>query len=85
MTAHAIPCIQVINQLWDYLDGELPADRAKGIAQHLEECVGCNAVSEFEKSFRETARRLLDEAPPAPALRERVVAALEARGFQRER
>ena len=36
MTAHAIPCIQVIHQLWDYLDGELPADRAKGIAQHLE-------------------------------------------------
>lgn len=82
MTTFAIPCVEVIHQLWDYLDGELTADRAEGIAEHLEACAGCNAVSEYEIAFRETARRLLDEAPPVPALRGRIVTALEAKGFR---
>jgi len=85
MTTFAIPCVEVIHQLWDYLDGELTPERAEGIAEHLEACAGCNAVSEFETAFRETARRLLDDAPPVPALRDRVVAALEAQGFHSQR
>jgi len=31
---------RVIQQLWDYLDGELPADRADGISRTLEACAG---------------------------------------------
>jgi anti-sigma factor (TIGR02949 family) len=85
MTTFAIPCIEVIHQLWDYLDGELTPDRAQGIAEHLEACAGCNAVSDFEIAFRDTARKLLGEAPPVPALRDRVVAALRAKGFRNQR
>jgi anti-sigma factor RsiW len=89
MIDHPIPCIDVIHQLWDYLDDELSADRAEGIASHLAMCAGCNAVSDFEIAFRDTARRLLREPSSVDdieeaALHARVVAALEAKGFQRQ-
>jgi anti-sigma factor RsiW len=34
-------CRDVIEQLWDYLDGELPPERMEEIADHLAECARC--------------------------------------------
>lgn len=86
MTEHAIPCLDVIHQLWDYLDGELSPERAAGIREHLETCAGCRAVSEFERSFRDAARALLSESLTESLdeaeIRARVVKALSVEGYR---
>ncbi len=76
-----IPCSEVIRVLWDYLDGELTAERAEEIRRHLEVCAGCRAVTQFEEEFLRAVRRLLDVPPPGGELRARVVATLRAHGF----
>lgn len=77
-----IPCSEVIRLLWDYIDGELTAERADEIRRHLEICAGCRAVTEFEAEFLRSVRRMLDVPPPGDELRARVVAALRAHGFE---
>lgn len=77
-----IPCSEVIRVLWDFLDGELSAERTDEIRRHLEICAGCRAVTEFEEEFLRSVRRLLDVPPPRAELRARVVAALRAHGFE---
>ena len=77
-----IPCIEVIHQLWDYLDGELSPERANAIRSHLEVCAGCRAVSEYEESFLSTVRGLVDDPPPDEELRDQVIAALERHGYR---
>ena len=34
-------CREVIEHLWDYLDGELAPERVEEIAAHLAECARC--------------------------------------------
>ena len=77
-----IPCIEVIHQLWDYLDGELSPERADAIRSHLEVCAGCRAVSEYEEAFLTTVRGLVDDPPPDEELRHQVIAALERHGYR---
>jgi hypothetical protein len=79
---NVIPCADVIEQLWDYLDGRLHDGQAVGIREHLRGCANCRAVSEFEQSFLRTVGGLLDQPVPDPELRARVVAALAARGYK---
>lgn len=68
-----ISCHEVITELWDYLDGELPADRAAAIADHLAECARCYPQYRFEYAFLSAVARQRAHAPaPSPALVERV-------------
>jgi anti-sigma factor RsiW len=65
MSSHIARCQECIDLLVDYLEGELPADRARALDIHLELCPSC--VS-FVKTYRGTVdvARLLpgDEIPP---------------------
>jgi uncharacterized protein DUF4349/putative zinc finger protein len=64
-------------ELMVYLDGELPADRAAVVAEHLDRCAECKPlVSEL----RLLSERLVEwQVEPAPErLAERVVSAMEA-------
>lgn len=49
------PCGQA-DQLWAYLDGELPPARAGAIARHLAACEGCAARARRLRSMLETCR-----------------------------
>ena len=44
-------CQDVIRQLWEYLDGELPTGDAEEIREHLEDCAHCNPQYEFQLRF----------------------------------
>lgn len=48
-------CAQA-DQLWSYLDGELPGARARAIARHLETCEGCEARARRLRTMLETCR-----------------------------
>lgn len=59
-------CRELVAQLNDYLDGELPADLCAELERHLADCPDCRVVLD---TLGQTVRILhhLDEAPP-PAL-----------------
>jgi anti-sigma factor (TIGR02949 family) len=78
-----IRCRDVIEQLWDYLDGELSPERVAGFRAHLEACNGCRAVSKFEAAFLRTVQGVLEGGSSDEAeLRTRVVKALRVHGYR---
>jgi len=72
-----ISCQEVITELWDYLDGELPVERAALIADHLAECARCYPQYRFEYSFLAAVARQRAQGPaPSAALVEKVAGAV---------
>ncbi len=68
-----VSCQEVIGQMWDYLDGELPAERAAAIADHLAECARCYPQYRFEYAFLAAVARQRAQGPsPSAALVDRV-------------
>lgn len=60
-----IRCTEVLDDLSDYLDGDLAADRVRRIEAHLK---GCDWCERFGGDFADaiTALRARLAAPPAP-------------------
>lgn len=77
-----IDCDAVMRQLWDYLDGELTAERMAEIEAHVAMCGRCTPQVEFERSFKAALRAARDELIDTSRLRERVVESLRTLGFQ---
>ncbi len=74
-----ISCQEVITELWDYLDGELPAERAAAIADHLAQCARCYPQYRFEYAFLAAVARQRAQAPgPSVALVEKVAGIVRA-------
>jgi anti-sigma factor (TIGR02949 family) len=68
-----ISCQEVITELWDYLDGELPVERANAIADHLAECARCYPQYRFEYAFLSAVARQRAHGPgPSVTLVEKV-------------
>jgi mycothiol system anti-sigma-R factor len=61
-----VNCAEVIDQLWDYLDGELPPERMEEIADHLAECGRCNPQYRYQFSFLELLARHREQIAPPP-------------------
>jgi anti-sigma factor (TIGR02949 family) len=68
-----ISCKDVMERLWDYLDGELPPEQMQALADHLAECRRCFPQYRFEFVFLEALARQRARTPgPSEALVERV-------------
>ena len=76
-----LDCDAVMRQLWDYLDGELTAERMEAIRAHLALCARCYPQYEFERAFLETLARARREHSDYVGLRVRVMAALRDAGL----
>lgn len=76
-----IDCQTVMQQLWDYIDGELTPDRVHEIEEHLKACARCYPQYAFEQTFLDQLGRLRREHSDIARLRERLVEALKAQGF----
>lgn len=46
-----IDCLEVLDRLHGYLDGELTTERAAEVRRHLAHCVPCLQVSDFEAAY----------------------------------
>ena len=46
-----IDCRDVAERLYEYLDGELDAQRADEVKHHLEDCVRCLKLADFETAY----------------------------------
>lgn len=68
-------CQDALHTLYDYLDGELTADRRRVIRRHLDECAPCLHAFDFEAELKTViARSCRDQVPDH--LREKIARAL---------
>ena len=61
-----VSCGELIEQLWDYLDAELPPERMQELAAHLAECARCYPQYRFEFAFLEALARQRERLPGPP-------------------
>jgi anti-sigma factor (TIGR02949 family) len=68
-----IDCLEALDRLYGYLDGELTEDRAAEVRRHLDHCAPCLKVSDFEAAYVRflEARTRAQRAPDT--LRKRVL------------
>jgi len=72
-----ISCQEVMTEMWDYLDAELPVERATLIADHLVDCARCYPQYRFEYEFlAAVARQRAQGRGPSAALVEKVAGAV---------
>lgn len=69
-------CTETIQELYEYLDGELTEDKRQHIEQHLNDCSPCYEAFDFEAELRMVIRRRCTETVP-DELRQRIARALE--------
>ena len=46
-----IDCLEVLDRLYGYIDGELTEVRAEEVRRHLTNCAPCLQVSDFETAY----------------------------------
>jgi mycothiol system anti-sigma-R factor len=77
-----VDCDEAVHTLYDFLDGELTAERKAHIQAHLEECSPCLDAFDFEAELKLlVARKCRDQVPEA--LRIRIAAILANERAQR--
>lgn len=76
-----LDCHTVMQRLWDYLDGELTAERAEAIEEHIKMCARCYPQYEFERTFLDQVGKLRREHSNLGRLRAQLLTALQAHGF----
>ena len=81
---HQLSCAEVSLAVWTYLDGEMTAERASRIRDHLATCDHCRDMYTFEGAFLRTVSRLLDESDDVSALRSRILDALRRDGYEEQ-
>jgi anti-sigma factor (TIGR02949 family) len=79
--ALTVDCETVMRQLWDYLDGELTAERMAAIRAHLAVCARCYPQYEFERAFLTALARAQQHPSDPRALSARVASALRDEGM----
>jgi mycothiol system anti-sigma-R factor len=78
-----INCREAMQQLYDYLDGELSAEKMQVIRQHIETCKPCYAHAEFERDLLLVIAAGWKDVSASQQLRERIRARLEEAGFSK--
>ena len=74
---HDADCSEAIHALYEFIDGELTAERRVAIQAHLDGCHGCYEAFDFEAELRILiSQRCRDEVPER--LRHNIVRALES-------
>ncbi|MCI0432050.1 MAG: zf-HC2 domain-containing protein [Gemmatimonadetes bacterium] len=66
-----LSCKEAVEQLWAYIDGELPASEADRVHDHLHACGACSPQHDYQRAFREFLRAQARERIP-PDLRRRI-------------
>ena len=75
--ANPSDCLQAVEELYGYLDGELTSEKRNSISQHLDDCSNCLGAYDFHSELK----RLVSEkcrAELPESLRSRVFDALRA-------
>jgi anti-sigma factor RsiW len=73
-----LQCVELVDSLTEYLDGEVDEGQRRRIEQHLETCAGCRAaLDQFQTAIRLTGRLTEADVTHIDALvRDRLIATL---------
>lgn len=61
-----IDCRQALMKLWEYLDGELPADEVAALREHLAHCARCYPRYRHHLAFLAFVSRAAAAGAPRP-------------------
>jgi mycothiol system anti-sigma-R factor len=62
---HETPCSEVLDRVYEFIDGELDGERRHQIKHHLDECGPCMAEFGLEEQVKAIVKRSCSD--PAPA------------------
>jgi anti-sigma factor (TIGR02949 family) len=72
-------CDDLLQELSDYLHGDLSADRKAALHEHLEDCPPCFETADFQEQLRRLiAKRCCEQVPEGLRLRIEVLLAESA-------
>ena len=74
---HAVPCDEVLDRVYEYIDGELDASRRHEVKEHLGECGPCLQKFGLEEAVKAIVKRSCSDPAP-PDLRAKVLSHIEA-------
>lgn len=73
-----LQCVELVDSLTDYLDGEVTDDQRRRVDQHLATCEACRtALDQFKTTIRVAGRLTADDVAHIDArVRDRLIATL---------
>jgi len=74
---HETPCSEVLDKIYEYIDGEVDGDRAHEIKHHLHECGPCLREYGLEEAVKSIVKRSCHDQAPAE-LRAKVLGRIQA-------
>jgi mycothiol system anti-sigma-R factor len=74
---HETPCSEVLDRVYEYLDGELDRSKVHNIKEHLDECGPCLREFGLEEAVKAIVKRSCHDRAPAD-LRQKVLWRIEA-------
>ena len=80
----SVDCATALQQLWEYLDGELVPERMQAMRTHLARCSSCYPHYDFEKAFLAAIGSCQCTTCAPNDVRCRIMNALRAAGFAPE-
>ena len=75
---HEVPCREILDRVYAYLDGELPAGGLAEVHQHLAECGPCLREFGLEEAVRRLVHRCCGQEPVPGELRTKVLVRIRA-------
>lgn len=75
-----LQCVDVVRQLWDYLDGEGDPATWEAIKAHLATCTGCQSHVDFCRGFLAQVAAVPVDPEAVAAMRARIERALGTTG-----
>ena len=70
-------CQECLDQMWQYIDGELDMASTDELQHHLAQCRECFSQAELERRLKEMMRRACGGEQAPARLRERLVKILQ--------
>jgi anti-sigma factor RsiW len=79
-TDDELRCIELVDEISAYIDGEVDDAKRSRIERHLEGCLGCQAAVDQFETIKRVAGRLspADVASIDPLIRDRLMATLRS-------
>jgi anti-sigma factor (TIGR02949 family) len=74
---HETPCAEVLDRVYEYIDGELDGPRVHKIKEHLDECSPCLKEFGLEEVVKAIVKRSCSDPAP-PELRAKVLSHIAA-------
>jgi mycothiol system anti-sigma-R factor len=74
---HEVPCSEVLERVYEYIDGEVDSERRHQIKEHLDECSPCLREFGLEEAVKAIVKRSCSDPAP-PDLRAKVLSNIAA-------